>query len=93
MLHAPPHVEEHMSENHARRWSDIFGRRINPHAPLEKHVSAETNGACDDAPTVISEKNNKILGNYREAPPPQTCFLSFFRDKSVNTLFNQKIKN
>ena len=49
LLHAPPHVEENMPENHSRRQLDIFGRRMKPHASSEKHVSVETDDASCDA--------------------------------------------
>ena len=54
--HAPLHVEENMSENHSRRRLGIFGRRMKPHAPSEKHVSVRTDGAFRDAPTGVTEK-------------------------------------
>ena len=57
-LHAPPHVEERMSENHVRRRLGIFGRHMKPYAPLKTRVSTEMNDACDDAPIAISEKKN-----------------------------------
>ena len=49
LLHAPPHVEENILENHSRRRLGIFGRRMRVHAPLEKRVSVETDGASCDA--------------------------------------------
>ena len=48
-LHAPPHVEEHMAENHSRRRLGIFGRLMKTHAPSKKRVSVETDGASCDA--------------------------------------------
>ena len=48
-LHAPPHVEEHMSESHVRRRLGIFGRRMKSHAPLETRMGMETNGPCADS--------------------------------------------
>ena len=57
--HAPPHVEENMSENHSRRRLSFFGRRMQPHAPTEERVSVGTEGASGDAPTVVSEKKKK----------------------------------
>ena len=61
MLHAPPHVEERMSENHSRRRLGIFWRSMKPQALPETRVSTKTNGASDDAPTVIIGKKNWII--------------------------------
>ena len=70
-----------------------FRRLMKPHAPPEKRMSVETNGASGDVPAAVGKKkNNKKIANYRNAPHPQACVLSFSRDKMVNALFNEILK-
>ena len=60
--HAPPHVEEHMPENHSRRRLGVFRCLMTPHAPFEERVSAETDGASVDVPAVVSVKKREKIG-------------------------------
>ena len=59
VTHAPHQVEGNMPGNHSRCRLGIFGRRMKPHAPPESRVSAETDGASDNGPTVIRRKKIK----------------------------------
>jgi hypothetical protein len=51
-IHALPHVEENMSESHSKRRLGVCGYHKKPHASSESRVSAETDGASGDTPTV-----------------------------------------
>ena len=74
--HAPPHLEENMPENHSRRRLDFFGRRITPHAPIEKRVSVLKDGASGNATTVVSVKKKNLLITIRPLTtrPGVCCF-------------------
>ena len=66
-----------MSESHSRRRLGVFGYHKKPHAPSEKRVSVETDGALDDAPEDFSEKKEKKLANYGNVPWSAGMVLSF----------------
>ena len=91
-LHAPPYVEERMAKYRSRRRLGDFGRRMTPHAPSERRVRVEIDGALVDAPTVIRREKEKKMDNYRIAPHTLCVILSFCRAKTVIVLFKQILK-
>ena len=92
-IHAPPHVEESMTEKHSRRQLGIFECHMTTHAPSERRVREETDGAWWYAPTVI--RREKELKNWLITVWPLTPWELFCPFRGLKWWFHcsKKYKN